>query len=41
MAARRAAMTMLRDAARAFMPYPDAPVRHAKGGSLAGLTFAV
>ena len=34
-------MTMLRDAARAFMPYPDAPVRHAKGGSLAGLTFAV
>jgi len=34
-------MTMLRDAARAFMPYPDAPVRHAKGGPLAGLTFAV
>ena len=34
-------MTMLRDAARAFMPYPDAPVRHARGGPLAGLTFAV
>jgi len=34
-------MTMLRDAARAFMPYPDAPVRHADHGPLAGLTFAV
>ena len=34
-------MTMLRDAARAFMPYPDAPVRHAERGPLAGLTFAV
>ncbi|HEY2190310.1 MAG TPA: amidase [Caldimonas sp.] len=34
-------MTMLRDAARAFMPYPDAPVAHAAHGPLAGLTFAV
>jgi len=34
-------MTMLRDAARAFMPYPDAPVGHAPSGPLAGLTFAV
>ena len=34
-------MTMLRDAARAFMPYPEAPVRHAEHGPLAGLTFAV
>jgi len=34
-------MTMLRDAARAFMPYPDAPVRHTADGPLAGLTFAV
>jgi amidase len=34
-------MTMLRDAARAFMPYPDAPVVHAASGPLAGLTFAV
>nr|HET7858920.1 amidase family protein [Caldimonas sp.] len=34
-------MTMLRDAARAFMPYPDALVRHADDGPLAGLTFAV
>jgi len=34
-------MTMLRDAARAFMPYPDAPVAHAADGPLAGLTFAV
>ncbi|MBV9890179.1 MAG: amidase, partial [Rhizobacter sp.] len=25
----------------AFMPYPDAPVRHADAGPLAGLTFAV
>jgi hypothetical protein len=29
-------MTMLRDAARAFMPYPDAPVAHAASGPLAG-----
>jgi amidase len=34
-------MTMLRDAARAFMPYPEAPVRHADAGPLVGLTFAV
>jgi len=34
-------MSMLRDAARAFMPYPDAPVAHAASGPLAGLTFAV
>jgi amidase len=34
-------MTMLRDAARAFMPYPDAVVGHAAAGPLAGLTFAV
>jgi amidase len=34
-------MSMLRDAARAFMPYPDAPVAHAAAGPLAGLTFAV
>ncbi len=34
-------MTLVRDAARAFMPYPDAPVRHADAGPLAGLTFAV
>jgi amidase len=34
-------MTMLRDAARAFMPYPDAPVAHAASGPLVGLTFAV
>ena len=34
-------MSILRDAARAFMPYPDAPVAHAAAGSLAGLTFAV
>ena len=34
-------MTMLRDAARAFMPYPDADVPHAAGGPLAGLGFAV
>jgi amidase len=30
-----------RDTARAFMPYPDAPVPHATSGPLAGLTFAV
>jgi len=34
-------MTMLRDAARAFMPYPEAPVPNAPEGPLAGLTFAV
>jgi amidase len=34
-------MTASRDAARAFMPYPDAPVPHAPGGPLAGLSFAV
>jgi amidase len=34
-------MTMLRDAARAFMPYPEAAVRHAEQGPLLGLTFAV
>jgi len=34
-------MSILRDAARAFMPYPDAPVAHAPSGPLAGLTFAV
>jgi amidase len=32
---------MLRDAAHAFMPYPDAPVANAAHGPLAGLTFAV
>lgn len=31
----------LRDDARAFVPYPDAPVAHAATGPLAGLTFAV
>jgi len=30
-----------RDHARAFMPYPDAPVAHAASGPLAGLSFAV
>src|SRR5436190_1241340 len=34
-------MNILRDAARAFMPYPDAPVGHAPSGPLTGLTFAV
>jgi len=33
-------MSILRDAARAFMPYPDAPVAHAGSGPLVGLTFA-
>ncbi len=32
---------MLRDAARAFMPYPDAAVAHAADAPLAGLSFAV
>ena len=31
----------IRDHARAFMPYPDAPVAHAATGPLAGLSFAV
>ncbi len=30
-----------RDASRAFMPYPDAPVPHAEAGPLSGLSFAV
>jgi amidase len=34
-------MHTTRDAARAFMPYPDAEVPHAGSGQLAGLTFAV
>ena len=34
-------MTLLRDAARAFMHYPEAAVPHAGDGPLAGLTFAV
>ncbi len=34
-------MSNTRDASRAFMPYPDAPVPHAAAGPLAGLTFAV
>ena len=31
----------LRTAARAFMPYPDAELRHAAAGPLAGLSFGV
>jgi amidase len=34
-------MSNTRDASRAFMPYPDAPVPHATAGPLAGLTFGV
>ncbi len=34
-------MHTTRDAARAFMPYPDADVPHAATGPLAGLSFAV
>jgi amidase len=34
-------MSMLRDAARAFMPYPDGAVPHVADGPLAGLSFAV
>ncbi|HEX2540556.1 MAG TPA: amidase [Caldimonas sp.] len=34
-------MSSCRDACRAFMPYPDAPVPHAAAGPLAGLSFAV
>src|SRR5687768_12382563 len=37
----KTAMPTNRDAARAFMPYPDAAVPHAEAGPLAGLTFAV
>ncbi|HEX2013282.1 MAG TPA: amidase family protein, partial [Roseateles sp.] len=32
---------MLHDPARAFVPYPEAPVPHADAGTLAGLSFAV
>ncbi len=34
-------MLLAADPAHAFMPYPPAPVPHAHGGPLAGLTFAV
>ena len=34
-------MPKTRDAARAFMPYPDAAVPHAASGPLAGLSFGV
>src|SRR3982751_3039282 len=34
-------MQATRDAARAFMPYPDADVPHATSGPLAGFSFAV
>ncbi len=34
-------MTITRESARCFMPYPDAPVEHAASGPLAGLSFAV
>jgi len=34
-------MPLVHDTARAFMPYPDAPVPHAATGPLAGLSFAV
>jgi len=34
-------MPLVHDTARAFMPYPDAPVPHAGTGPLAGLSFAV
>ena len=34
-------MPLVHDTARAFMPYPDAPVPHAASGRLAGLSFAV
>ena len=33
-------MPLVNDTARAFMPYPDAPVPHAPTGPLAGLSFA-
>jgi amidase len=34
-------MPLIRDTARAFMPYPDVPVPHAAAGPLAGLRFGV
>ncbi len=34
-------MPLIHDTARAFMPYPDAPVPHADTGSLSGLGFGV
>ena len=34
-------MPLMEDTARAFMPYPDAPVPHAASGPLAGLIFGV
>ncbi|MCI1191286.1 amidase [Calidifontimicrobium sp. SYSU G02091] len=34
-------MPIVHDTARAFMPYPDAPVPHAGTGPLAGLSFGV
>ena len=34
-------MPFVYDTARAFMPYPDAPVPQAATGPLAGLSFAV
>ncbi|MBT9489133.1 MAG: amidase [Rubrivivax sp.] len=34
-------MNLLNDTARAFMPYPAVPVRHASTGPLAGLRFGV
>ncbi|HSW08427.1 amidase [Aquabacterium sp.] len=34
-------MPLIEDTARAFMPYPDAPLPHAAAGPLAGLSFAV
>ncbi len=34
-------MPLTKDAARAFLPYPDAPVSHAKAGPLTGLSFGV
>ena len=34
-------MPLVHDTARAFMPYPEAPVPQAATGPLAGLSFAV
>ena len=34
-------MPLIHDTARAFMPYPDAPVPHASTGPLSGLGFGV
>lgn len=34
-------MPLVNDSARAFMPYPDAPVPHRDGGPLSGLSFGV